>query len=123
MQIRVDRMMDLLIDGSISRSDYESKLREMKSKQQDINIRLEDHTQADENYYLTAGIVLNLAKNAAKLFESSEVPQKRAILNYLLQNPTTRQKTLSFQLRSPFDVILDLTIEHSAPVAGYVQNH
>ncbi|MDO8496257.1 MAG: recombinase family protein [bacterium] len=108
IQVKIDRMMDLLIDGSIAKDEYEKKLKEMKSRQQDINIRLEDHTQADENYYLTANIVLNLAKNAVKLFESSEVSQKRAILNYLLQNPTTRQKTLSFQLRSPFDVISDL---------------
>jgi hypothetical protein len=36
----------------------------MKEKQYDINIQIEDHTRADENYYITASNVLNLAKNA-----------------------------------------------------------
>lgn len=109
IQVRVDRMMDILIDGSISKNDYEKKLKEMKSKQYDINIQIEDHTRADENYYLTANIVLNLAKDASKLFESSEVPEKRAILNYLLQNPTMNEKTLGFTLRSPYNSILELS--------------
>jgi DNA invertase Pin-like site-specific DNA recombinase len=107
-QIKIDRMMDLLIDGSLSKDDYERKLKEMKSKQYDINIQIEDHTRADENYYLTANIVLNLAKDAIKLFESSEIPEKRAILNYLLQNPTTNGKKLDFTLRSPYNEILNV---------------
>lgn len=43
-----------------------------------------------------------------EIFESSEVPEKRAILNFLLQNPTVHGKTLEFTLRKPFDVVLEL---------------
>ena len=97
-------------------------MKELKEKQYEIDSNLQNHTSADENYYITASTVFNLAKNALKLFESSEIAERRALLNYLLQNLTARQKTLSFQLRSPFDVILDLTIEHLAPMIGRVQN-
>lgn len=58
-------------------------MKEFKEKQYDIDLQLQDHTQADENYYITASTMLNLAKNALKLFESSEVQEKRALLNYL----------------------------------------
>jgi hypothetical protein len=61
-------------------------LKEFKSRRQDINIQIEDYTKTDENHHITASTVLNLAKNAMALFESSEIPEKRAILNYLLKN-------------------------------------
>ena len=79
----------------------------MKEKQYDINIQIEDHTRADENYYITASNVLNLAKNAFELFKSSEIPEKRAILNYLLQNCDANENKLEFSLRSPYNHILE----------------
>lgn len=53
--------------------------------------------------------MLSLAKNALNLFESSEVEEKRALLNYLLQNCEVSGKKLEFSIRSPFNHILDLT--------------
>ena len=111
-QDKIDRMMDLLIEGSITKDDYDRKLKELKSKQHDLNIQIEDHTKADENYYITASTVLNLAKSALTLFESSEVHEKRAMLNYLLQNCVVNGKKLEFSIRSPFNHILEL---HNQP--------
>ena len=106
IQIRLSRLTDLLLDQSITKDFYDNKLKEMKQKQYDINIQLENHTRADENYYITASTVLNLAKNALSLFESSEVLEKRAMLNFILQNCVASGKKLEFDLRSPFEHIL-----------------
>jgi site-specific DNA recombinase len=111
IQSKVDRLMDLLLDSSITKDDYDRKLKELKEKQYGINIQIEDHTRADETYYVTASTVFNLAKNALSLFESSEVPEKRALLNYLLQNYTVNGKTPAFSLRSPFDTILSVSTQ------------
>lgn len=92
----------------ITTDDYDKKLKELKEKQHNIDTQLQQHTQADENYYITAGTVLNLAKGALELFESSEIPRKREILNYLLQNCTANGKKLEFTMRSPFNHILEL---------------
>ena len=109
VQIRVDRLMDLLIDGSITKTDYDKKLKELKDKQYDLNIQLDEHTKADESYYITASTVFNLAKDALKLFESSEVPEKRAILNYILSNYTVNEKTPCITMRSPFKELVSLS--------------
>jgi site-specific DNA recombinase len=111
IQVKIDRLMDLLIDGSITKTDYDKKLKEFKEKQYDINIQLEEHTKADESYYLTASTVFNLAKDALELFESSEVLEKRAILNYILQNYTVNEKTPCITMRSPFKELLSLTTQ------------
>ena len=43
-----------------------------------------------------------------EIFDSSEVHEKRAILNLLLQNPKVSGKKLEFTLRKPFDAVLEL---------------
>ena len=109
LQTKLDRLMDLLLDSSITKQDYDKKLKELKEKQYDVGIQLEDHTRADESYHITASTVLNLAKNALEIFKSSEVHEKRSLLNYLLQNSVVNGKILSYDLRFPFNHILDLT--------------
>jgi hypothetical protein len=74
-----------------------------------FEIQLQNHTYADENYYITASNVLNLAKNALSLFESSDIKEKREILNYLLQNCVANGKNLEYTLRSPYNHILSFS--------------
>lgn len=50
--------------------------------------------------------MLNLSRRIGEIFESSEIGEKRALLNFLLQNLTVNGKTPAFSLRSPFDTIL-----------------
>lgn len=52
--------------------------------------------------------MLNLAKRALSLFESSEVHEKRALLNCLLQNSVVKGKKLEFTMRKPFDTLLSI---------------
>ena len=83
-QQRIDNLLDLRLDGSITKDEYDKKLKELKEKQQDILLQIEDHTNADENFYLTANKVLSLAQRACDIFESSEPNEKRQLLNFLL---------------------------------------
>ena len=46
---------------------------------------------------------------AKTIFENSSEPaEKRAFLNYLLQNPTVKEKKLYFSIASPFNLVLEL---------------
>lgn len=67
---------------------------------------MEEHNEADEKYYIEASKLLELAQKAYKLFEVSEVQQKRDLLFYLLQNSKMDGKKLIPSLRMPFDAIL-----------------
>ena len=111
IQVKQNRLTDLLLEGTIPTETYEVKLKEFKDRQRDINLQIEDHTSADENYHHTATIVLRLAKNAFSLFKSSEPLEKRALLNLLLQNSVVNGKTLEFSLRSPFNTIYDIATQ------------
>lgn len=105
LQTSLDRLLDLLVDGSITREEYDRKTQEYRSKQKDTNLQLEEYTDADENYHITAATVFSLANRALEIFESSEPNEKRQLLNFFIQNCRLSGKNLAFELKSPFNVI------------------
>jgi hypothetical protein len=82
--------------GSITKDTYDKKHQEYADKLQLLNIELDEHTKADYDYQTTVATVFSIARRAKQIFESSEPSEKRALLNYLLQNPTVNEKKLYF---------------------------
>ena len=113
LQKKMDRLLDMCSDGLMTREQYEEKIDEAKKEQRKIEDELEAHTNADEDYLMTAGRVIDLSKRALDLFDSksSEIAEKRQLLGFVLQNPTVDGKKLIFTLRNPFDKVLLLN-EH-----------
>ncbi len=85
---------------------FDKKLKEYKERQAIINRKIQNYSDTDESYYITANTVLNLAKRAYEIFKSSEPLEKRQLLNFLLQNCKLDGKKLSFELKTPFDTVL-----------------
>ena len=85
---------------------FDKKLKEYKEKQAEIRDEMARYDQADEKFYLTANTVPNLAQKALEIFESSEVSEKQQLLNFLLQNLKLQGKKLLFELKTPFDTVL-----------------
>lgn len=104
------RLLEMYIDGNqgITKDIYDKKNQEYQDEIQNLNIELEEYTRADHNYQTTVASVFSLARRAKEIFESSEVHEKRAFLNYLIQNPVVNGKKLEFNLRSPFDLVLQV---------------
>lgn len=102
LQGQSERMLTLFIDGSITKPVYDKRLKEVKEKQRDIELQLEDHTNADENYSLSATQLLSLAQRAVEIFKRSETEEKRQLLNFVFQNFQLKNKKLLFELRNPF---------------------
>lgn len=84
---------------------YDNLLRDYKGKRSELLEQMKDHSDADEQFYISANTVLNLAKRAKEIFMSSEVKEKRQLLGFLLSNCVLNEKTLSFTLRSPFNLM------------------
>jgi hypothetical protein len=61
----------------------------------------EDHAKGDESFHVTANMVLSLAKRACEIFESSEVEEKRQLLNFVFQNWELKDKKLLIHYRAP----------------------
>ena len=51
---------------------------------------------------------MDICSRAYELFEISKVEQKRQLINFVLSNLQLRGKTLEFELKKPFDVLVNI---------------
>ena len=69
---RLKRLLDLRIDGSITQDEYDTKARELKQRQTEIGLRIEQHQKGDGDFRTTLESLISLASRAAELFELFE---------------------------------------------------
>ena len=110
LEKRARVLLDMRLDQSITTADYDKKQQEIRDQQYRLNIESEEHLKADHQYHIHVATVFNLARRMKDIFESSEPMEKRAFLNFLLQNPTVDNKKLEFTLRKPFNLIHELAL-------------
>ena len=65
------------------------------------------HEKADQNFYITANLVMNLAACAREIFESSEPEEKRQLLDLVFQNLQLKDGSLSISVQEPFRTMMD----------------
>ena len=118
VQKRIQVLLDMRLDLSITKDDYDKKLQELKDRQYRMNLEMEEHTKADHDYHIHISTVINLSRRVKEIFESSEVNEKRALIRFLIQNPLVVEKKLVFELRKPFDTILQLA-KHPTVLRGW----
>ncbi|MBF0104948.1 MAG: recombinase zinc beta ribbon domain-containing protein [Deltaproteobacteria bacterium] len=102
MQKKLDALLDMRLEGSITRDEYDKKCTALKERQYELNGELSAHTEADESFNMTLSTLLELASRAYELFESSKVDQKRQLINFTLSNLALKGTTLEYQIRKPF---------------------
>lgn len=88
----------------ITTDDYDRKCQELKNRQYQINEQLKNYLKADENFKVTVNTVLSLASKAYELFESSNIEQKRKLINFVFSNLKLRGVSLECSSRKPFDL-------------------
>ena len=81
------------------------------------------HEKADQNFYITANLVMNLAACAREIFESSEPEEKRQLLDLVFQNLQLKDGSLSISVREPFRTMMDYKDRPGGMgAAGRIQN-
>lgn len=90
---------------SITTEQYNKKVIELKQRQIEIGGEMSSHTEADGKFNEALLTVLELARNAYTLFKSSELDEKRQLLNFVTTNLVLEGEKLHFTYRKPFDVI------------------
>ena len=105
LETRKDALLDIYLDGAISKPEYDAKLEQLRAAQDRIHATLDTHTGGHSEYHRHVEAVLSLCRNLNRTFESSEPAEKSAVLRVLLQNASARGKELSFTLKKPFDAV------------------
>ena len=110
---RIGKMYDDKLDRSITADMYDRKLKEYKARQNDILLQMEEHSEGDKSFYITANSVLDLASRALETFEHLETEKKRQLIGFVLQNPRLNGRKLVFTLKKPFDSIAECALSQN----------
>ena len=72
-----------------------------------MDTRLGMLQDAEDNYYITAKYLLELANRDYDIFKSSELEEKRQLVKLVLSNLRVEGKMVRYEAIKPFDSILD----------------
>jgi hypothetical protein len=107
IQKRLNQIYDDKLDGLITEKMYLERVSTYKSRQAEIVEQMGRHEKADQNFYITANLLMNLAARAREIFESSEADENRQLLDLVFQNLQLKDGSLSVSVREPFLTMLD----------------
>ena len=107
LQNRIDEMYVDKLDGRIDAAFFDRKSAEWRSEQDRCMSAIEEHQSANQSY-LEEGIqILELARDAYRLFQKQEPREKRRLLDFVLSNCTWQGGELQAEYRQPFDLIAE----------------
>lgn len=89
---------------SITKDELDKKMLELKNEEASLKASLANHQNADQDFYVSVNLLLELVKDAAKLFRASTAEQKRKLLALLYWNLQLDMGRLCFSLRKPFEL-------------------
>jgi len=70
------------------------------------------HQQANESYLYDGVRILELARNASKLYSEQEMGEKRRLLQIVFSNCTWADGKLTPDYRKPFDLLVKTNVDY-----------
>ncbi len=108
IQKKLDRLLDLRLDGELSKEDFEAKKRQIKERQYEISQLLTSYDVDDDRFSKACSRMVELLSNAGEYWRGSNVNEKRELLNFVFSNLEMKGATLCYTLRKPIDEFLDI---------------
>ena len=123
LQKRLDAMYVDKLDGRVDVTFYERMSTSWREEQTCCLREIEQHQSANKSYMDEGVQLLELARNARRLFERQEAREKRRLLNFLVSNCSWKSGELTATLRQPFDLLAETTLAvEKGRAAGGIAN-
>ena len=109
LQRRLDAMYVDKLDGRVDVAFFDKMATEWRAEQARCQREIDRHQEADKSYMDEGVQILELARNAQRLFERQEPRQKRRLLNFVLSNCTWEDGEVVATFHQPFDLLAETT--------------
>ena len=106
---RINAMYLDKLDGRVDGAFFDKMSAEWRDEQNRCLREIERHEAAEQSYMDEGVQILELARNAQRLFERQEPRQKRRLLNFVLSNCTWEDGEVVATFRQPFDLLAETT--------------
>ena len=107
LQARIHAMYVDKLDGRVNAAFFDSMSADWRREQDACLAHIERLKTADQSYLEEGVRILELAKNARRLFERQEPREKRRLLDFVLSNSTWKGGSLDPVFKQPFDIIAE----------------
>jgi site-specific DNA recombinase len=97
------------LDGLVDTAFFEKMSNQWREEQNRCQREIERHQNADKSYLSEGVALLDLARNAQRLFAKQEPREKRRLLNFVLSNCTWEDGEVVATFREPFDILAETT--------------
>lgn len=74
----------------------------------EIEDKIKRVEKVENDFYITAGYIIELTKHSSQLFECSEEDERRLLIKTVLLNIRWNGEKLLYEYNSPFDLIVQL---------------
>src|SRR5215207_8931167 len=108
---RIHAMYVDKLDGLVGTEFFERVSNQWREEQARCQREIERHRNADKSYLGEGIALLDLGRNAQRLFANQEPREKRRLLNFLLSNCTWEDGKVAATFRQPFDMLSETVIE------------
>jgi site-specific DNA recombinase len=106
------------LDGLVDAALFD-KMSSQWREEQNRCLREIERLQAADRSYLDEGVqLLELARNAQRLFAKQEPREKRRLLNFMLSNCTWEDGEVVATFRQPFDLLAETAVSASRTAIG-----
>ena len=95
------------LDGLVDIAFYDRMSNRWREDQNCCQREIERRQNADKSYLDEGVALLDLARNAQRLFEKQEPREKRRLLNFVLSNCTWEDGEVVATFRQPFDMLAE----------------
>ncbi len=106
-QNRIKRARELYLDNELQKEEYQEMMTDLEVERQNLNAKLQNLLKDDKEFSKNILTIFEIASKAHDIFKSSELEEKRRIINILFPNLEMNAKKLEFTLRKPFDMFLN----------------
>jgi DNA invertase Pin-like site-specific DNA recombinase len=118
LEERIHAMYVDKLDGLVDGAFFERMSNQWREKQNRCLRELERLQEADRSYMDEGVHLLELARNAQRLFAKQEPREKRRLLKFLLSNCTWADGEVFATFRKPFDLLAETAVSASRVTAG-----
>jgi site-specific DNA recombinase len=110
LQDRIHAMYVDKLDGLVDAAFFDKMSNQWREEQNRCLREIDRHQEADKSYMDEGVQLLELARNAQRLFAKQEPREKRRLLNFVLSNCTWEDGEVVATFRQPFDMLVETTI-------------
>ena len=122
LQDRINAMYVDKLDGVVDTAFFETMSNQWREEQNRCQREIDRHQSADKSYMEEGVQLLELARDAQRLFACQQPRQKRRLLNFLLSNCSWEDGEVVATFRQPFDLLAETTAITARSDAGTETN-